>query len=279
MRLSLQQCVTLACLLEATAPKPGNVHRAADFEDMTFVDFQASAVAIGPVLQESPGRSLGQTVLLSVQATRHHVKVNTNLGTILLLAPLAKATVSGGDLQSGISTVLSNLTSEDSAHVYEAIRLVNPGGLGESKLDVADQAPDDLLSAMRLAEERDLVARQYTNEFEQVFQVSDHIASRVHSTTDGLTDAIIYASLALQSEHPDSLIARKCGVETAKEASTRAAECLDLSNTEHYHTALADFDFWLRSDGHRRNPGTTADIIAAALFVGLWDHRIQPPYV
>ena len=87
--LSVGQCATLACLLEVTAPKPGNVHRGADFEDISFDDFVASAVAIGPVIEKATSHNVGQTVLLAVTATRSFVATNTNLGTVLLIAPLA----------------------------------------------------------------------------------------------------------------------------------------------------------------------------------------------
>jgi triphosphoribosyl-dephospho-CoA synthase len=78
----------------------------------------------------------------------------------------------------------------------------------------------------------------------------------------------------------DSLIARKAGQEIAQQAKHFAQEVMHAYaiDTESYHAALADFDFWLRSDGHQRNPGTTADLIAAGLFVLLRDEMIEPPY-
>ena len=87
--LSIGQCATLACLLEVSAPKPGNVHRGADFEDMTFVDFAISAVAIAPAMENAVRHGVGQAVWEAIQATRALVRTNTNLGTVLLLAPLA----------------------------------------------------------------------------------------------------------------------------------------------------------------------------------------------
>ncbi len=86
---SIGQCAALACLLEATAPKPGNVHRGADFEDVTYPEFVASGIAIAPVMERAVGKPLGQTVLAAVRAARTISPTNTHLGTILLLAPLA----------------------------------------------------------------------------------------------------------------------------------------------------------------------------------------------
>ena len=87
--LSIGQCVSLACLLEVSAPKPGNVHRGADFEDMTYVDFAISAVAIAPAMENACRHGVGRTVREAIQATRAVIQTNTNLGTVLLLAPLA----------------------------------------------------------------------------------------------------------------------------------------------------------------------------------------------
>src|SRR6185436_20912162 len=87
--LSIGQCATFACLLEATAPKVGNVHRGADFENLTFTDFMVSAVAIGPVMESARANGVGPTILEAIKATRRLVDTNTNLGMVLLIAPLA----------------------------------------------------------------------------------------------------------------------------------------------------------------------------------------------
>jgi triphosphoribosyl-dephospho-CoA synthase len=133
---------------------------------------------------------------------------------------------------------------------------------------------------MRAAADRDLVARQYTNGYAEVIgEIAPCIAA---ARDDGLstTAAIIHAHLVTIARHGDSLIGRKCGVDVSAAASARAQHVLDAGepNSEVYFSALADFDFWLRSDGHRRNPGTTADLIAAALFVLLRDGRLPPPW-
>ncbi|HEV3344429.1 MAG TPA: triphosphoribosyl-dephospho-CoA synthase [Pirellulales bacterium] len=277
---TLGQLAGLACLWEACASKPGNVHRGADFEDLTFVDFAASAVAIGPSFDGAArGARLGQIVLDAVQATRDVVATNTNLGAVLLMAPLAMATAEG-TLREGVARVLRSLDSSDARLVYEAIRLAHPGGLGKvEEADVAGEPPGDLLYAMSLAADRDLVARQYGNNFQEVFGVI------VPAIEDGqqrgwpLGQTIVRAQLRLMSEFPDSLIGRKCGAAIAKKSALLAAEALNAGQPgdEAYERALADFDFWLRSDGHRRNPGTTADLVAAGLFAALRTGVITPP--
>lgn len=285
--LDLGQCATLACVLEATAPKVGNVHRGSDFDDLTFADFMASAVAIGPAMSMAAKQSVGNTVLAAVTATRKVVNTNTNLGIILLLSPLANAAgqMVKQDVQAiaeRVKQTLTSLTPQDSRDVYAGIRLSMPGGMGKvSKMDVSEvDAPSNLLSAMEDAAERDLIAKQYVTNFALVF---DKVLPYLLDGRDkgwSLTERIIRTQLRLLSEHPDSLIARKCGQETAEEISGYAGQVLSMGEPgdEIYHGGLADLDFWLRSDGHRRNPGTTADLIAAGLFLGLVTGTILPPY-
>lgn len=278
--LSIGQCATLACLLEACTPKPGNVHRGSDFEDMTFTDFAVSATAIAPAMDSAVECGVGATALAAVQATRRLVPVNTNLGTVLLLAPLA-AVPRPQRLNAGIPEVLGRLTARDAEAVYAAIRLAEPGGLGSAQqMDVAEAAPKSLLAAMAAAAERDMVARQYAEGFVHVL---DHVVPwLVEGRAAGwpLTDAVIYAQLRALSAWPDSLIARKCGLPIAERASARAGRVLKAGRPgdEAYFDELGDLDFWLRSDGHRRNPGTTADLIAAGLFVVLREALIAPPF-
>jgi triphosphoribosyl-dephospho-CoA synthase len=277
--LSIGQCFTLAVIMEATAPKPGNVHRGADFEDMSYPDMIVAASVAGPVIDQAVELPLGQTILSAVATTRAAVATNTNLGTILLVAPLAKVPRTVG-LRHGIGDVLASLTAEDAADVYEAIRMAKPGGLGRVESDdVAGAAPADLIAAMRQAANRDMVARQYARGFADVF---DEVVPRLERAVASwsLVEAIVHVHLELLSEFPDSLIARRRGSDVAAQAAAMAGKVLAAGRPgeEKYLRALGDFDFWLRADGHRRNPGTTADLVAAGLFVALRDAIIKPPF-
>jgi len=279
--ISIGQCATLACLLEATAPKVGNVHRGADFADLSFTDFAVSAVLIGPTMEAAVATGVGRAALDAIAATRERVATNTNLGIVLLLAPLA-AVPRAQSLVGGVDQVLAALTADDCRLVYEAIGLAQPGGLGQvEQMDVHGPPPDDLLAAMRLAADRDLVARQYADGFDLVLNgIAPRIAECAQPGRWTLTEAIIRVHLQLLAEHEDSLIVRKCGREMAQRVSRLAEQTLDAGSPgdEAYHEALADFDFFLRSDGNRRNPGTTADLIAAGLFAALREGMIQPPF-
>jgi triphosphoribosyl-dephospho-CoA synthase len=283
--LSRGQLATLACLLEASAPKPGNVHRGADFEDLTFVDLAASGVAIGAAIDRvlasnAAERRLGRVVLAAVDAMNAACASNAYLGTILLIAPLALVR-EGVPLADGVPEVLSSLTEADAVDVYEAIRRARPGGLGTAgEHDVRGSPPADLIVAMQAAAERDFVARQYANGFVEVLDEAAWLIEYGRAMGMSISLAIVYAHVTLIGRYGDSLIARKCGEATSQQAAARAQNVLNAGSpqSEDYFTALADFDFWLRSDGHRRNPGTTADLIGAALFALLRDGRLAPPW-
>ena len=217
----------LACVWEATARKPGNVHRYADFDDLTYLDFITAAAAIAPVLARSPDRRVGRTVLDGVQATRRVVTTNANLGILLLLAPLTKAAAEA-DFRSGLDRVLDELDVEDARLVYEAIRLANPGGMGRvTEQDIRDAPTRPLREVMALAADRDGIARQYANGFREVFDDGAPAVLEGVERTGSMEGAIIYAHLALMSRHPDTLIARKRGPGEAEESGRRARAVLD----------------------------------------------------
>ncbi len=278
----LATAVSLATLWEATAPKPGNVYRGADFGDMTYVDFLTSAAVTGPIVARVGELGLGGTVLAAVRATRDAVGVNTNLGTLLLVVPLALAHVRRSpreELRAKAAELVRQTTLAETEQVYEAIRLARPGGLGKvAEGDVAEAPTMSLIEAMTLAAERDLVARQYVNEFREVAEAAEVIEREYRAGTP-LGEAIVVAQLTLLAEHGDSLVARKLGEDASRDVATRAGHLLETRtiDEERYHEQRADFDFWLRSDGHRRNPGTTADLLAASLLMLQLDGRLTLP--
>ena len=280
LRYSLAESVSLACLLEATAPKPGNVHRGADFDDLTFQDLAISGIVIGARLERAAEIGVGQAAWEAISATRAVVATNSNLGIVLLLAPLA-AVSRTIRLEAGIANVLAQLTSHDAALLWQTIQTAQAGGLGKvEEQDLAGPPPADIRAAMKLAADRDLIAAQYANGFRELFEFVVPWLLEACNQGSTLTEAIIHTHLRLMATFPDTLIARKAGLATAQQAAEFAGQVLrarDLGN-EAYHAALSDFDFWLRSAGRQRNPGTTADLLAAGLFVLLREERIEPPY-
>lgn len=269
---SAGRLATLACLVEVAAPKPGNVHPAAAFDDLTCADFVASAIAMQPAFDAvGPGARLGTIVREATAAMLAACGTNAHLGTILLLAPLAMVRADES-YPAGLKRVLTGLDERDAADVYTAIRDAQPGGVGTSPQDdIAGPAPRCLITAMRQAEHRDRVAAQYANGFDDVLGGVVPQLERGLAQGWPLTDAIVHAHISLMQRHPDSLIARKCGAEVAQQSAALAGEVLaaGVPGDGDYTAALGRLDGWLRGDGHRRNPGTTADLIAAGIFVAL----------
>ncbi len=267
----------LACLLEAAAPKQGNVRPGRSFGDATFEHFLASAAAIGPVMASADERGVGATVLAAVHACRRYVRVNTNLGIILLLAPLARAaTRPCTELRASLREVLRGLTLEDAVNAYAAIRVATPGGLGSvPDQDVRAEPTVPLLKAMALAADRDSIAREYVTDFAITFEAAAPRLVTARSALPSWPEAIVQAYLELLSEIPDTLIARKLGDAAAAEVSRDAADVVAAGgmHTAGGRTAAAELDRRLRDPGNRRNPGTTADLIASGLFVALGERE------
>ena len=274
-RMEVVRHVEFACLLEVGAPKPGNVNRFADFSDATLEDFLVSAVAVGETFRRIRRWSVGTLVLRGVTATRRLTGTNTNLGMLLLLAPLAMGALASprGKLRQGVQEVLRGTDAEDARQVYEAIRLASPGGLGNaSAYDVTDETapPPPLLAAMKVAAERDSVAREYVRDFEYTFGlVLPALRGHLAAGAD-LSDAVVRTFLQVLAAVPDTLIARKAGDEEARRISRLAAELFAAAPSAAVSPLerpfLREFDALLRSGGNRTNPGTTADLIAAGLF-------------
>jgi triphosphoribosyl-dephospho-CoA synthase len=168
----------------------------------------------------------------------------------------------------------------DAKWVYRAIRLARPGGLGEvPDQDISREPTMNLKGVMALAAERDLIARQYANGFENVLHEALPALQNTIAAGHSLETAIIGAYLNLLARHPDSLIARKYGLECATEVSRRAAELLEAGWPDHpdARARCEALDSWLRQPDHRFNPGTTADLVTAALYAGLRDGTIHLP--
>jgi len=268
-----------ACIWEATARKAGNVHRFADFKDTSYLDFLLSAAAIAPVMARAPGVRLGATILEAVRATRRISATNTNLGIILLLAPLA-AVADGRDLALGVSQALRAADVQDSRLVYEAIRLAAPGGLGKSdEQDVAREPTLPLCEVMRLAMDRDSIAREYACDYALAFEHGLPALREGLDRLGTLEGAIIWCHLRLLSQIGDTLIARKCGQETALQAREMAGEVIAAGwpASPAGRASFGRLDGWLRADGSARNPGTTADLVAASLFAALRTGTISLP--
>lgn len=264
----------LACLLETSAPKPGNVSPVADFRDATYEDFLASAVAIGPALAAAADRPLGATIREAIEATARWAATNTNLGLVLLLAPLARAELRPGrdPLRRRLAATLAETTVADAADVYAAIRLAAPGGLGRAgDQDVANAPTASLRDVMRLAADRDAVAHEYATDFETTFERGAPALARARAEGLSWRDAVLEVYLTLLAAAPDTHIARKLGADAASSVQRRALAALDAGGirTAAGRDALTALDRSLRDEANTLNPGATADLTGAAIYVAL----------
>jgi triphosphoribosyl-dephospho-CoA synthase len=259
-------------VLEVSAEKPGNITPSHDFHDTTFEDMLRSAIAVGPELARAGERGVGDTVLAVVEASRRAVASNTNLGIALLLAPLAKAALAGGPLRPALAETLRALDVADARAAYAAIRLAGAGGLDEPvEHDVRSEPAIGLREAMTSAADRDAIAAEYAGDFALTFDTG--VPALRDALADGVAvrDAIVELHLRLLDAAPDTLIARKRGAQAAARVSAGAREVLAAGGvrTEAGRRALRDFDAGLREQGNALNPGATADLVAAALFVAV----------
>jgi len=259
-----------ACEDELAAPKPGNVHVFAPGHGMEAEDFVKSARAAAPFLA-APGLRVGARILKAVEATWTAVGQNTNLGIVLLCAPLAQAALLGesGELRAGVSRVLHDLDREDADAAFKAIALARPAGLGRAQEhDVAAPASVTLLEAMRAAAHRDRVAFQYTHDFRDVFETGLAALENSRRAGEARRLTILRVYLAFLCAFPDSHVFRKFG---AAASETLLAEARDfaagVAATRDENQA---FDAALRWDASLKarglNPGTGADLVVATLF-------------
>jgi triphosphoribosyl-dephospho-CoA synthase len=296
----ISRCLELAILLEVSADKPGNVNLVVGFEGTNHMHFLASAVAAAPFFRLAAERglavSVGEMALDNVgvgRIIRDCVSEianwqrggNTLLGTVLLFVPLAVAAgmtpLEDGvfqlsELRRNLKKVVEATTPEDAAAVYEAIRIAKPSGLGKAPdLDVNDPTSIDrilneritLFHVFKIASTYDRVCSEWVNNYPVTFDFAyPRLKGRIDSGED-LNTAIVHVFLEVLATYPDTFIARKVGMEKARQVSALAKDVLENGGlkTPAGRKKLRLFDAFLRLDGNNLNPGTTADITAAAI--------------
>ncbi len=272
-----------ACEIELQTFKPGNVSVYSEGHDMTVADFRLSAQVSAEPLTD-PDYSLGEKIFYAIQATRNAVGCNTNLGIILLCAPLMQAAQSktpSHDLRDALFDVLHSTTQEDANQVFQAIVLASPGGLGESAdQDVHQQAEVRLLDAMALAKDRDRIAFQYVSCFKDIFDFAILEYNRAFVLSGDCEWAALTVFTQLLSHFPDSHIERKYG----KQYSAWIAEhMILLGKALHTAKTLQDALPMLHSidnafKAKNINPGTTADMTVATITAVLLEQLFSQPH-
>jgi len=296
----ISKCLQLAILLEVSAEKPGNVNLTTGFEGTICQHFLASAVAAGPSFQEAASRGiavsenklplnevgLGQLVKVCASDVKAWQRGgNTILGTIILLAPIALA---AGEtptdknnvfdfsiLRSKIELAVKSTTAWDSVHLYEAIDIARPSGLNNAPdLDISDtrsiarliRENITLFDVFKIASSYDDICAEWVNNYPITFDLAYPYLNE-QLKIKPLNTAVVHTFLKILSQRPDTFIARKVGKEKAQEVSADAKTVLELGglDTENGQKSLKEFDLKLRVSQNKCNPGTTADLTAAAL--------------
>lgn len=271
-----------SCRDEVEALKPGNVHVHADGHGMTVDHFLRSAAAAAPPLCAC-GASVGARVLGAVRASFSTVGLNTNLGIVLLCAPLAAAAERAAmqhesladrasaarALRAALAHTLAALDVADAQAAFEAIRLASPGGLGAaSRHDVREPAAATLREAMDEAAARDMIARQYAHDFEDVFAVGLRALEGARAAGVRAPWLASVVHMTFLARFDDSHVARKFGSVRAAALREEAAALLEALKTcarpADFTGELMAFDARLKGCG--LNPGTTADLTVASLF-------------
>jgi triphosphoribosyl-dephospho-CoA synthase len=302
----VSKCLQLALLLEVSAcPKPGNVHRTADFKGTRYEHFLASAVALAPHFAHCAASGV------AVQNEKLHLDEievgkaikdavndvalwqhggNTVLGSTILLMPMAAAAgitlaeekFSVSRLTRHIKSVVEHTTSGDAVNLYEAISTTRPGGLGKTpKLDVTQASSVakirkgrvSLFQVFKISAPWDSISSEWVNNYHITFDIGYPFLTEQLKETGDINFATVNTFLKILSEVPDTLIARKTGKQKAEQISLQAKEVLKKGGltTQVGREGLLEFDNQLRTETHKLNPGTTADITSAVLALAILD--------
>ena len=259
------------CQLDVQSLKPGNISVYSDAKDLRVDDFLNSAKASAEPITE-PNSVLGLRILNATSATQNVVNTNTNLGMILLIAPLIQAKLVKNEKESiaeVIGRILNRTTIQDAVDVYQAIRIAKPGGRGErNNQDISEEPTVTLLNTMKIAAEWDLIAAQYSNNFEDIFNFGVPRYQSFMKQWDDEKWATTGLFLSFLAHYPDSLIERKFGLLKAREISDMIFDLeMGLCHSDtpsRYEVQLLEIDHQLKRD--LINPGTSADLTAASIF-------------
>lgn len=267
------QCAQLAMLIElSSSPKPGNVDRCHDFPDTGFHHFLVSCVSAYPVFWTAAcgkGR-VGSLILDGVKAwSDWNIGNNTHFGSLILMIPLAMAAGRAGPLRDELTAILENTTVEDAVDFYQAFDIAGARVADVDEFSLKDpnsakrlyKENRTLLDLMRLSQGHDLIAREWATSYERSFRLAVRLEERVHC--QGLNEGVVRTFLEALAEMPDSLIEAKFGKRKAKEVCIKAGQALrdeTLDSARRLDQELLAGDI---------NPGSTADLIAASLFISL----------
>ena len=273
----------IASALEVSGyPKPGNVHRTRDYDDMVFEDFVISGIVIGDTIREActdvdvENPKLGKYILQAVEETDRWIKNNTNLGIVMMITPIAVAAAisdSFDEVRENVKLLMGNTSVDDACDLYDAINIADAGGMGEQdEYDVASESAKQELrdnnqtmyDVLKISAPWDMLAREMTSDMPAVFEIGYPTYHELKGEKSQ-NDACVLTFLTILSQVPDTLISRKYGSEEALKISMMTRDILNLRDAPDFKDALREFDDYLFNNKY--NPGTTADLTAASIFV------------
>ena len=273
----------IASALEVSGyPKPGNVHRTRDYSDMVFEDFVISGIVIGDTIREActdvdvENPELGKYILQAVAETDRWIKNNTNLGIVMMTTPIAVAAAisdSFDEIRQNVKLLMGNTSVDDACDLYDAINIADAGGMGDQdEYDVAsDNAKNELrqnnqtmYDVLKISAPWDMLAREMTSDMPAVFEIGYPTYYNL-IREKSKNEACVLTFLTILSQVPDTLISRKYGSDEALKISMMTRDLLNLKDEPDFGEKLRQFDDFLFNNKY--NPGTTADLTAASIFV------------
>lgn len=273
----------IASTLEVSGyPKAGNVHRTRDFDDMVFEDFIISGIVIGDTICDActnidiENPQTGKYILQAVSETNRWIKNNTNLGIVMMITPIAQATAISDDfsqIRDNIKLIMSNTSVDDACDLYDAINIADAGGMGDQdEYDVSSQnAKEELrqnnqtmFDVLKISAPWDMLAREMTSDMPVVFEIGYPEYYKLNIETSK-NNACILTFLEILSQVPDTLISRKYGFDEALKVSMMTRDLLKFKDANDFDDKLKEFDDYLFKN--KLNPGTTADLTAASIFL------------
>ncbi|WP_407453070.1 triphosphoribosyl-dephospho-CoA synthase [Methanobrevibacter sp.] len=273
----------IASALEVSGyPKPGNVHRTRDYSDMVFEDFVISGIVIGDAIREActdvdvENPKLGKYILQAVAETDKWIKNNTNLGIVMMTTPIAVAAAisdSFDEIRENVKLLMGNTSVDDACDLYDAINIADAGGMGDQdEYDVAsDNAKNELrennqtmYDVLKISAPWDMLAHEMTSDMPAVFEIGYPTYYKLVQEKSK-NEACVLTFLTILSQVPDTLISRKYGSDEALKISMMTRDLLNLKDESDFGERLKEFDDFLFKNKY--NPGTTADLTAASIFV------------
>ena len=267
----LKSAYLFSCKKDIELIKPGNVNLLSSHKDTKAQDYLDSAILSSKELFNQ-NYSLGKRILESVNVTRSQVNVNTNLGIILLCAPVIQSYIDFNnlDLREGIKNTLSTTSIKDTHDLCAAINISSPGGLGDSDMyDTASYPNASIKQIMDYSQEYDRISYQYSHNFSDIFDFIIPKLEFLNQRYESLDISLSLLFIEILAKIPDSHISRKFGDKIAKKTSNNAYDLLKILDREYdpdyLAKALNNLDYEYKKKGI--NPGTTADLLVASLMI------------